>query len=123
MPSRTTPANNTEEPQKSQGALVQVKVGQTLVSTVDGTSVVVIRGPQADVDLGCGGAPMVEKSAAPAELGTVEPDLAAGTLVGKRYADDLVGLELLCTKGGTGTLTVDGRPIEQMDAKPLPATD
>ncbi|MCU1600956.1 MAG: hypothetical protein JWO22_1665, partial [Frankiales bacterium] len=102
---------------------VQVKVGQTLVSTVDSTSVVVIRAPQADVDLGCGGAPMVDKSELPAELGAVAADLSGGSLVGKRYADEAHGLELLCTKGGTATLTVDGRPIEQMDAKALPATD
>lgn len=45
------------------------------------------------------------------------------TLLGKRYADDAQGLEVLCTKSGAGTLTVDGAPMQLKGAKPLPASD
>ena len=36
------------------------------------------------------------------------PAYAEGTLLGKRYADAEVGLELLCTKAGKGTLSLGG---------------
>ena len=41
----------------------------------------------------------------------LDPTLGDGPLLGKRYADDDLGLELLCTRAGTGALTVDGRPL------------
>jgi hypothetical protein len=102
---------------------VKVKVGQTLVSTVDGTSVVVIRAPQDEIVLTCGGAPMTDKSTAPAEPAPLDTAHAGTTLVGKRYVDDELGLELLCTKGGQWALAVGGRALGLMAAKALPATD
>ena len=54
---------------------------------------------------------------------TPDPALADGTLMGKRYAEPDVGLELLCTKPGAGTLTCNGAPIALKDAKPLPSSD
>jgi hypothetical protein len=101
---------------------VKGKVGQTLTSTVDATTVVVVRWPDADVELSCGGAAMVEgKTVEP--NGSPDPALSAGTLLGKRYADDEVGVELLCTKAGTGTLTLNGVALPIKAAKPLPASD
>lgn len=55
--------------------------------------------------------------------GTLDSALAGGTQMGKRYADDESGIELLCTKAGDGTVTLDGTPIELKGAKPLPASD
>jgi hypothetical protein len=52
-----------------------------------------------------------------------DPSLAGGTQMGKRYADEASGLEVLCTKAGAGTLTLDGAPIELKGAKPLPSSD
>jgi hypothetical protein len=107
---------------------VKARVGQTLVSTVDGTAVVVVRAPAGEVALTCGGADMVDSKAVPIGAGhgattTLDPAQAGGALLGKRYADDALGLELLCTKGGQGTLAVGGAPLALKDAKPLPATD
>ena len=45
------------------------------------------------------------------------------TPIGKRFADEETGLELLATKGGAGTLARDGIKIPLKDAKPLPASD
>ena len=53
----------------------------------------------------------------------LDPTLGDGPLLGKRYADDDLGLELLCTRAGTGALTVDGRPLLVKGAKPLPSSD
>jgi alcohol dehydrogenase YqhD (iron-dependent ADH family) len=101
---------------------VKVKVGQALQSTVDATAVIVIRAPATEVELTCGGAALVDKGAA-VEAGAADPSKQGGTLLGKRYADEALGLELLCTKAGAGTLEVDGAPIALKDAKPLPASD
>jgi hypothetical protein len=43
--------------------------------------------------------------------------------MGKRYVDESGDVELLCTKPGTGSLTVDGAPLTVRGAKPLPSSD
>ncbi|MEU6539077.1 hypothetical protein [Streptomyces sp. NPDC047000] len=102
------------------------RVGQMLASTVDTTVVIVVRCPDGELEIGCGGAAMVEGTGnAPtaAATGSPGPGLPGGSLLGKRYADDDRGVELLCTKAGPGTLTVDGVPLPVKSAKPLPASD
>lgn len=99
-----------------------LKPGLRLVSTACSTQVIVVRGSDADVDLRCGGYPLVP---AGEEAETHEPDpaFAAGTLMGKRYGGDDVGIELLCTKPGTGTLAIGDTPVPLKEAKPLPSSD
>ncbi len=53
----------------------------------------------------------------------MDPALADPTLLGKRYEDEVSGLEVLCSKGGDGTLTLDDRPLVVKSAKPLPSSD
>jgi hypothetical protein len=101
---------------------VELKAGGRLKSVVCETQVIVVRAPQGDVQVACGGALMVALDA-DAPAGELDPALADGTQLGKRYADDEVGLELLCTKAGKGTLTLNGGPIGLKQAKPLPASD
>ncbi len=99
---------------------MDLKPGQKLFSAVSEALVVVVKAPSASVEIGCGGSAMVaDQPDAPA----ASADLGDGPLLGKRYADDEVGLELLCTKGGEGALTVDGRPLLVKGAKPLPSSD
>ena len=43
--------------------------------------------------------------------------------MGKRYADERIGLELLCTKPGQGTIAVNGVPLPLCGPKLLPASD
>lgn len=97
--------------------------GQKLRSAVCDAQVVVVRASADEVDLGCGGAPMLDAAAEASAGAELDPSLGDGPLIGKRYADEEAGLELLCTKGGTGALTVAGRAIELKGAKPLPASD
>ena len=101
---------------------MELKAGDRLKSMVCETEVIVVRAPQGDVALACGGADMVPL-AADAPGGELDPGLAEGTQLGKRYADEDAGLELLCTKAGKGTITVDGGPLGLKQAKPLPASD
>jgi hypothetical protein len=100
---------------------VQLKPGTRLESVTCTTQVVVVKAPPDDVDLRCGGAPMQEVGAG----GARQPIAAPGdpTLVGKRYADEDLGLELLCTQAGEGSLSVADRPLLVKGAKPLPSSD
>jgi len=100
---------------------MQLKVGQTLVSTVDPTTVVVVRSPATDVLLTCGGEEMVGQGtpgAGPA--GEAGPD---GAQLGKRYTVEGIEIELLCVKAGSHPLAVDGTSATQKGAKSLPASD
>jgi hypothetical protein len=101
---------------------VKLRAGQTLHSAVDATTVVVIRAPDDDVSVTCGGQELLE--AAPAQVPASEGGAAGdGAQLGKRYADEAVGIELLCTKTGGGALAVNGNPLPLKEAKPLPASD
>jgi hypothetical protein len=102
---------------------MQVKPGSRWKSAVDTTEVVVVRPPKGEATIECGGHPMVPLGTdVPAGL-TLSPDFSAGTSVGKRYVEAESGIELLGSKAGTGSLSIDGRPVELKDAKPLPASD
>ena len=64
-------------------------------SAVDATSVVVVRAPDKDVALTCGGVPMLGPEDAPAAGATAQGEPGGGLLLGKRYADEALGLQLL----------------------------
>lgn len=103
---------------------MKLRPGQVLSSPVDSTTVVVVRAPAADVEVTCAGVPMYDaKASDPAPDGQADPAQLTGCVLGKRYADDEVGIELLCSKAGEGTLAVGGNPLSLRGAKPLPASD
>jgi len=96
-----------------------MKAGMKLKSVVCDTEVMVIRGSNGVVE--CGGAPMLEQR--PAQRGAVSGAHAQGTRIGKRYVDAGGGVELLCIKGGQGSLSIAGVALQIKDAKPLPSSD
>jgi len=103
---------------------MKLLLGTRLRSTVDTTEVVVVSAPAEDIDVRCGGRPMVPiTQAATNSNGSVDPLHGGGTLVGKRYANEKLGVELLCTKGGQGSLAVGEEPLPMKSAKPLPSSD
>lgn len=101
---------------------MKLSPGQSWASAVDEAVVIVVRAPDVDVSLTCGGVPM-SSPAAPTEKVPANADSIGETLLGKRYVDPSDSLELLCTKGGTGILAVGGQPLEIKSARPLPASD
>jgi hypothetical protein len=103
--------------------MARVAVGQTLSSVTDTTTVIVVRAPDEDVKITCGGAAMVDPRAGTQSGVPADPVLTSGTLLGKRYENTAATIELLCTKGGTSSLAVDGEPLVVKSAKPLPASD
>jgi hypothetical protein len=54
---------------------------------------------------------------------TVPADGDGGTLLGKRYVDEPTGLEVLCTRPGSGKLAADGRELTIKAPRALPASD
>ncbi|HWC69265.1 MAG TPA: hypothetical protein VG478_14445 [Acidimicrobiales bacterium] len=102
---------------------MELKPGLRLASTVCSTEVIVVKAPAGPVDLRCGGRPMVAKADAAEPSGTVDPTHGDGTLIGKRYADDELGIEVLCTKAGDGSLSIGAERLGVKEAKPLPSSD
>lgn len=99
-----------------------LKAGTRLKSAVCDTEVMVIRTRPAAMLLCCGGAEMIAMDGP--KLGDAPDEaLAQGTLVGKRYVDDQDATELLCTKGGKGSLSIDGQALAVKQAKALPSSD
>jgi hypothetical protein len=101
---------------------MQLRVGLALASAVDTTTVIVTKVPEGDVDLTCGGVPMVPKGtvAAPA---AADPAFMQGSELGKRYLDEDGTLEVLCTKGGEASLALGGKLLVIAGAKALPSSD
>jgi len=102
---------------------MQLKPGLRLQSSTDATQVVVVKAPAEPVDLRCGGHPMHPVGEEPSARNAVESGFDGGTQLGKRYADDDAGIEILCTKAGEGSLSLGADPLDVKGAKPLPSSD
>ena len=101
---------------------MELKAGRVSQRT-DTTEVVVRKAPAEPVDLRCGGEPMF---AIDAERGADRPIGAGfdeGSQLGKRYADDEIGIEILCTKPGPASLSLGDARLYLKGAKPLPSSD
>jgi hypothetical protein len=92
-------------------------------STVCATEVIVVRCVAAAVQLDCGGAAMVPHGSGQPEGEVIGAGAGSGTQIGKRYASEDGGVEVLCTKSGRGGLSMGGVPLVVKGAKPLPASD
>jgi hypothetical protein len=102
---------------------MKLTAGSRWRSTVCSTEVIVVRATDEDVDLRCGGHPMVGQGEAPSAGPALDAAFAEGTALGKRYTDETGGLELLCTKAGDGSLSLGEEALGLKDAKPLPSSD
>lgn len=96
-----------------------MKTGSKLLSSVCTTEVIVVKG--ADVEVACGGVPMVDTRSG--ELGAVAGGFDGGTVLGKRYAHEVSGLQVLCVKPGAGRLSVNGEVLPELATKKLPSSD
>src|SRR5262245_56729025 len=72
-----------------------VRAGQKLHSAISDVQVVVVKAPSGDVEVGCGGQPMLGDDESAADGAAIDSALAEGPQLGKRYADEEVGIELL----------------------------
>ncbi len=97
-----------------------IKAGTKLSSAVCQTQIMALRVPAEALEITCGGAPM---GADDGGKGDMDDSLAGGTLVGKRYVDKGETMEFLCTRGGDGTVQVNGISLDIKQAKQLPSSD
>jgi hypothetical protein len=100
-----------------------IKPGLRLKSAVCSTEVMVIRAPPGGMRLDCGGVEMIGFNESPPPGAQLDPVHAQGSLIGKRYVDAEEQLELLCTRGGAGSLAANGAPLDVKQAKALPSSD
>ena len=101
---------------------MELKAGSRVKSAVCTTEAIVVAASGDDVDICCGGAPMIDPTGE-ASGGECSADHSAGTALGKRYVNEDETLEVLCTKPGDGSLSIGDTPMTLKEAKPLPASD
>ena len=99
-----------------------LKAGARFKSDVCDTQVMVIKAPAGEFELCCGGVGMLVPTATSGGT-TLHGGHAGETLIGKRYVNADESVELLCTKGGKGSLSLNGTPMEVKQAKQLPSSD
>jgi hypothetical protein len=102
---------------------VELKPGARLRSATCDAEVVVVKAPAGEIDLRCGGHPLLPVTDERPAGVAVESGFDGGLLIGKRYTDATGELEILCTKGGTSSLSIGDELLEIKDAKPLPSSD
>src|SRR4051794_8790943 len=102
---------------------MQIKSGARYRSQVCDTELIVVRPMPGDLDLTCGGHPLIELKAEATPGLSLKEGADTGNALGKRYTDSGGQLELLVTKPGKGTLTLGDEPLVLKEAKPLPASD
>ena len=102
---------------------VALKAGAKLKSAVCDTQLMVVKAPAGEYDIRCGGADMLTGTATAPEGAQLDPAQAGGTLIGKRYVDPEEKVELLCTKGGKGSVVLNGVAMSIKQAKQLPSSD
>lgn len=103
---------------------MKLRTGARLRSQVCTTEVIVLRAPAEEVELTCGGHPMVDRSD-PATIagGPTTTTDDPGTQLGKRYTRVAGDVEILVTVAGDGALFVDSEPLRFKEATPLPSSD
>jgi len=102
--------------------MATLKAGGRFKSAVCEAQVMVIKAPAGEFDLRCGGAEMLAPTGSPPAGAALQAG-GAETLIGKRYVNADESVELLCTKGGKGSLSLNGVPLEVKQAKQLPSSD
>jgi hypothetical protein len=102
---------------------MELKPGSRWKSAVCDGEFVVVRPPKGGGALSCGGQPVVPHAAEKPAGGSPAADASGGTQLGKRYTDEESGVVVLASKGGAGSLAIDGRPLVLQEAKKLPASD
>lgn len=100
--------------------MVQLKPGHRLFSAVCDAEFMVVRGA-GDSNLSCGGCELSD--AAVEAKSEMQEGQSAGVLIGKRYVDTSGDVELLCTRAGQGTLSIDGDQMLVKEAQSLPSSD
>ncbi len=99
---------------------MELKPGARLRSAVCDAEVMVIKATAGD-GLTCGGLEMLAEAAA--EKATGVEDQMNECVIGKRYINQDETIEVLCVKGGAGSLYYNEEELMTKDTKKLPSSD
>jgi hypothetical protein len=102
---------------------MNLRPGSRWKSSVCTAEVVVVKPPKGEGKLECGGVAMIALADQKPDGLKIDPAHAGGVQTGKRYFDEQTGMEVLGSKPGEGSLSLDGRPLQLREAKALPASD
>lgn len=102
---------------------MQAKVGSRLRSAVCATEVIVVRSSGDDLDIRCGGHPLLAPGESSDPDGVPSVGFDSGSVLGKRYSDEAGGVEVLVTKPGAGSLSIGNAVLALKEAKALPSSD
>ena len=102
---------------------MELKSGSRWRSAVSDVEVIVVKAASSPKTLECGGHPMVPQGEERPGGLTLDPSFAEASAVGKRFADEESGLEVLVTKAGPGSLSIGTDALAEKGAKPLPSSD
>ncbi|MBT94452.1 MAG: hypothetical protein CL431_00580 [Acidimicrobiaceae bacterium] len=102
---------------------MEIRAGSRLKSVVCQTEVIAVKAPGTDLDIRCGGVPMVDPTGSVSDDVNPADGAMNGTQMGKRYVDPDETIELLCTKPGDGSLGIGDALLAIKESKPLPASD
>src|SRR5271170_7766856 len=83
-----------------------LKAGARLKSAVSDVQIMILRAPAGPLDPRCHGVPMLPVTDAPSAGAAADEAFAGECLTGKRYVDQSEAIELLCTNGGAGVLSL-----------------
>jgi hypothetical protein len=102
-----------------------LKPGLRLKSAACSTEIIVIAA-RGDIDLRCGGLPMSSDATPSGTNGNGGP--GSGTKIGKRYVSGAPDapepyVKVLCVTSGAGSLSVGDTPMQEEQARALPASD
>lgn len=102
---------------------LEMTPGARFRSAVCDTELAVIKAPGEPLDLRCGGHPVLPIAAERPSGPSPEAGFDEGTAIGKRFTDEAGTLEVLCTKAGSGSLSIADVRLQLKGAKPLPSSD
>lgn len=100
---------------------MNLRPGMRVACPACSTELITVKAGRGEAQLACGGLPLTDIASARLDAG--HRTAAEGAQLGKRYIAESLGVELLCTKGGTGELTCNGAPMALQGARALPASD
>jgi hypothetical protein len=100
-----------------------LKVGMRLSSQVCRAQAIVVRASGAELELTCGGQPMVSTPQTGEPTLAGDPDTKDPSLLGKRYGRPAGDLELLIVRAGDYAIAVDGTRLAEQQSKQLPSSD
>ena len=103
--------------------MAEMKPGTRLKSVVCSGEAMVVKAPEGDLVLTCGGVPMSTEPEVTVDASQANEEHMYDCLIGKRYVNEEETIELLCVKAGEGSFGVDGNMLMGKETKKLPSSD